>query len=365
MTVYRFDTVTKRISEYAGPASSGVADPYWANVILLLNGTGSVTTESSSYNRTLTTFGTPTLDAGNSLFGTPTYKIDTAADESVRIASDTFVQAAMTNLEWCVEIHARPLNTFGQDNINSFGKFEFGWNKANNNLRAACTGLSAGSYSLSTPNGSALAGDWHHIAFVRDKSISGTWDYLRLFLDGVLVATSAAIPKAAQVDPGAGFGRLIGMNSVSAGGNYTNLRITAGSARYYSNFAPPSSTFTAPPPVITAAGTDLLSDSMYVAYGDQVNPVHGGSTVAGVWRSRRYQLPSAVSFAWARLEGPVTTGAVVRLYGDGVLVYTTPTITSLEPFRVRAIRAKRWEIEVESVDRIVGIRLGQSIEELQ
>jgi hypothetical protein len=118
-------------------------------------------------------------------------------------------------------------------------------------------------------------------------------------------------------------------------------------------------------PAATAAMPDLLMDRLYVTDGTAVKGAVSGSVAAGTWRSRRYQFPAATSFGWGRLEGPAPTGAVVRLYGDGVLVYTTPTITSLEPFRVRAIRAKRWEIEVESVDRIVGIRLGQSIEELQ
>jgi len=118
-------------------------------------------------------------------------------------------------------------------------------------------------------------------------------------------------------------------------------------------------------PAATGAMPDLLSDTLYVADGTAVKGVVSGAVTAGTWRSRRYQFPSPISFGWGRLEGPVVGGAVVRLYADGVLVYTTPTITSRDPFRLPARRAKRWEMEIESTDRITGLRLGQSVEELR
>lgn len=118
-------------------------------------------------------------------------------------------------------------------------------------------------------------------------------------------------------------------------------------------------------PAATGAMPDLLSDTLYVADGTAVKGVLSGATTPGTWRSRRYQFPAPISFGWGKLEGTVVAGAVVRLYTDGVLTYTTPTITSRDPFRLPARRAKRWELEVESTDRITGLRLGQSVEELR
>jgi hypothetical protein len=114
----------------------------------------------------------------------------------------------------------------------------------------------------------------------------------------------------------------------------------------------------------SAAFQDMLTDTLYVVYGAAVVPLAAGPAEAAVWRSRTFVYPSPVSFAWGKVQGQPESGVVLRLYADDALVYTTPSITSREPFRVPPVRARRWAIEVESADRITGVRLAQASEEL-
>ena len=114
----------------------------------------------------------------------------------------------------------------------------------------------------------------------------------------------------------------------------------------------------------TAMLTDLLTDKLYVAVGAGVVPLTQDAPTAATWRSRKFVLDYQPSFAWCRLEGPLTS-AVVRLYGDGVLFYTTPAITNNEPVRLPAVRCREFEIEIESATRITQVVLANNSEELR
>jgi hypothetical protein len=216
-------------------------DAHFSDVLLLLNGQTTITTDASSHNRTLLTSGTPTLDISTPLFGYPTYKIDYNVTEYVGISSDAFVASAFTNNEWCIEIWVRPTQTGAQYNFSYISQIILGW-LGTGNFRATCTNIGGTSTTITTSSNLYTANTWYHIAYVRDNTDS-VFSYLKLYVNGIHVATSTGQNKSAVIGTGATFGRLIGYNNNGAAGNFTNLRITNNTARYYSNFSVPTEAF--------------------------------------------------------------------------------------------------------------------------
>lgn len=116
---------------------------------------------------------------------------------------------------------------------------------------------------------------------------------------------------------------------------------------------------------IQAAFTDLVTDTLYVVAGPTVVDYHAGAGQVAVWRSRRHVMDNYQGYGWARVNGPALTGVVLRLYGDGTLFYTTPSITSRSPVRLPAGQFKRWELEVETSDRITSVVIATTTAELE
>lgn len=113
------------------------------------------------------------------------------------------------------------------------------------------------------------------------------------------------------------------------------------------------------------AYTDLLTDTLYSVAETSVVPINSGALLTGKWRSPRFVLDAYYGFAWLRLTGNFSTGAVVRLYVDGALFYTTPTILSNDPQRLPPGKHKRIELELESTDRITEMVITSTTDELQ
>ena len=111
---------------------------------------------------------------------------------------------------------------------------------------------------------------------------------------------------------------------------------------------------------------DLSTDTLYVGTGTTVKAMHAGTPAGSVWRSRMVKAPSGVptGFAWLRVNGEFGAGSVVKLFADGTLAYTTPTITSNEPLRLPDTMARAWEIEVTGADRITSMVLSDTTEGL-
>lgn len=216
-------------------------DAHFSDVLLLLNGQTTITTDASSYNRTLLTSGTPTLDINTPLFGYPTYKIDYNVSEYVGISNDAFVASAFSNNEWCIEIWVRPTQTGVQYNFSYIGKIILMWTNTNN-FRASCTDIGNSSITISSTSNSYTPNTWYHMAFVRDNT-GPVFSELKLYINGILVGSWGGISKLAIIGTGSVFGRLIGYNSNGTAGNFSNLRITTNTARYYSNFSVPTEAF--------------------------------------------------------------------------------------------------------------------------
>lgn len=109
--------------------------------------------------------------------------------------------------------------------------------------------------------------------------------------------------------------------------------------------------------------TDLTTDTLYVVDGVTVKPFLGAGTRTGLWRSRMFVMPEAPSFAWMRLNGEGPLNGTVRVYADDVLVLAE-IVTGREPFRVEALRGRRWEVEYEGTGNVSSIVLASSAGEL-
>lgn len=114
---------------------------------------------------------------------------------------------------------------------------------------------------------------------------------------------------------------------------------------------------------VTAVLHDPLTDTLYCAAGALALPMRRGDLMTGTWRSRVVVMDGRPLYAWLRLDGPFES-ALVRVYGDGSLVYTTPAIVDDTPVRLPAQRFREVEFEVESASNVTGMALAHTAEEL-
>ncbi len=114
----------------------------------------------------------------------------------------------------------------------------------------------------------------------------------------------------------------------------------------------------------TTALQDILTDSLYAVIGDTVTSMFKNNRRVGVWRSKKFVMDRHPMFAWLRLEGPFDS-AQVRIYGDGTLYYATPEITNNMPVRLPPGRFREIELEVESSDRVTGVVMAHTSDEVR
>lgn len=108
--------------------------------------------------------------------------------------------------------------------------------------------------------------------------------------------------------------------------------------------------------------TDLLTDALFVIDKGKLCAVESGDVEEAVWRSKTYMLNEQPSPGWARIEGDYPIR--LRVIGDGWLAYTTPPITSPEPFRLPSQRWREWAFELVGATRVVEVAVASSREEL-
>jgi hypothetical protein len=220
-------------------ASGGATDPFFGNVLILLNGQSTVTKDSSSYDRTLTA--SADLSSSVTLFDFPTYQIDEASGDQVRIASDSFFNTESSNKEWCLEVWARFGGQGEDERFCSFGQFELRY-YSDGKVAATCYDIANNSYTVFSAPSTCTTEVWYHLLFCRDKS-DATFDYLKLYVDGTLASTSQSINKPSSLPTSEGFGRLLGYFANGSWGHFSNLRFTVDTAREYGNFTRPSAPF--------------------------------------------------------------------------------------------------------------------------
>lgn len=213
-------------------------DPYWNNVTLLIQATGSNGSQSivdaSNTNRSLTVFGNTAITTSDGPFASDTRSIDFDG------TGDYLTTSAF--------------NLSGDFTIEGFIKYDVigGVMMGNENLAVKnCQALrledlGAGSnehlYYNANPiaqvsGGTHSANVWYHLSVTRSGST------VRVFTDGVQVA-SGTDSKSFEV---AAIGAIDTARNPFAfpffDGRISELRITNGVARYTSNFTPPTAPF--------------------------------------------------------------------------------------------------------------------------
>lgn len=107
---------------------------------------------------------------------------------------------------------------------------------------------------------------------------------------------------------------------------------------------------------------DLATDTLLVIDKGELKAVEGGDVEEAVWRSKTFLLNEQPSPGWARIEGDYPIR--MRVIGDGWPAYTTPPITSPEPFRLPSQRWREWAFELVGATRVVEVAVASSREEL-
>lgn len=217
---------------WAAPTSN--TDQYWNQVQILVQGTGNngaiTAPDSSSFNRTPTRVGTPTISTAQFPFGTSSVLNDSA---NLSGFDYPFVFSAAANEPMTIEMYVRFTSLAGGGQIlwstNSDGGAAW-WARLNNDgsIDFACAGASA------TAAGVVVANVWYHLAFVHDGTTK------RLFVNGVErmadVTPSSAITAQTNIRLGGSRPGISG--GLGIVGNWGWFRWTKGVARYTSAFFP-------------------------------------------------------------------------------------------------------------------------------
>ena len=255
-------------------ATSGISDPYFANVVLLLAGdgtNGSQTFVDSSYNNfTLTANGQAQISTSQKKYGTGSMYFDGNGDYIYipNNAAFNFGTGDFT-IEWwmyCSIAWTSMTNPgiAGQKANDSSTGWQIYRNGANNtdkvNIRIGGSGTSSDYHSNATP----ITSTWEHWAVTRQ---SGT---LRWFKNGSLTATYTVTTNVTDSSSS------LNVGYTATWGGYFNgyiddLRITKGIARYTANFTPPSTGFSGISNEAPAANDPYFSDVALLLKGDGTN----------------------------------------------------------------------------------------------
>lgn len=114
----------------------------------------------------------------------------------------------------------------------------------------------------------------------------------------------------------------------------------------------------------TAAHQGLTTDRLFLKDGTAIKALGDGTAATGIWRTKMFSYGWHEGFGWAQVNGQFSSGVVLRLYLDGALIYTTPSIMNNRPVRLPAIKGYRAEVEVESADRVTAFALALTPTEL-
>lgn len=255
-------------------APVGATDDYFNTVALLLHGDSF--TDKSRFAVPVTQFGGISLDSSVPLFRGSSFKTTNPGD---------FLTAALGGAlgagDWTVELFAKPAAGSGFRSL-----FSTRNNGGDNTGERVNLGLDGSGNAFAYTTGFLLSGaagtfgTLRHLAMVKFSGI------IKIYVDGVAVATSSnntqffgslASALAADLD-----------GSESCAGNFAELRVTGGVARYRANFTPPAASF---PEVGTAfpapdpAGDANFADVVAFLRGETLTDSGPDSRPISVWGS--------------------------------------------------------------------------------
>lgn len=117
-----------------------------------------------------------------------------------------------------------------------------------------------------------------------------------------------------------------------------------------------------------AAYHDMLRDELYLAKGTALWRwgMDAAAPLTAQWRSKRFNLPPDSALSCAMVVADDTAKVAFKLWADDQLVMTlglgsVPRVG----FRLPAIRATHWQVEVSGTTKVHRIRLASSMLELQ
>lgn len=226
---------------WAQEAPSG--DPYWSDVVMLVNALDGTVADRSSIGATISVVQSPGGVASTTQTKFNGYSIYNQANSRFKVAANAARQCSgqftyeywawsssstsTYNCPWC------PINTTSNA----------GW--MNGSCGTSKSGRMSVEFTQSYTNyyvsGSTMHNStWHHIAIVR-----GADNVIRFYYDGV--AAAATRSSTATIDFGT-YDWLLGGYMNNAGDNtwagyMDDIRLTKGVARYTANFTPPTEAF--------------------------------------------------------------------------------------------------------------------------
>lgn len=224
-----------------------VTDPDFASVVLLLHADGSngstTITDSSSSAKTVTAAGNAQISTTQSQFGGSSLRLDGTGDAATIANSSDW---RLVNGDFTVEMWIYPLALTADRYFLSH--YDFGANQRSwrFGLAPSTSNLVFGSVSAGgTPESSLNAGagltinTWQHIAISKSGATS------RIFIDGVLKASTSSLSDYGGSTAQLSVGSLLNSGTPSNGLDcyIDDLRITKGVARYTAAFTPPTAAF--------------------------------------------------------------------------------------------------------------------------
>ena len=228
---------------------TGDADPYWANVVLLMHMDGTATAgiaDASHRHPTIELVGGPVLSAVQSKFGGSSLFLNGHSYLRVASSTDWDLSGGDATIEAWIYWTPDPSSNFSggyyagivaQSPVTADQNWLFAVGQGQFGLGSQFNG--GGPDDVLSPSGTPSLASWHHIAV---SKASGT---TRLFVDGVEVAARTANPFKLSSQP-----LFVGaINTTSFADTFVfngyidELRITKGVARYKQNFLPPISPF--------------------------------------------------------------------------------------------------------------------------
>lgn len=114
------------------------------------------------------------------------------------------------------------------------------------------------------------------------------------------------------------------------------------------------------------AYVDLERDELFVAVGNNLYVWQGGDSYkTAVWKSKVFKLPADSLLSCARVIADTPTQVGVKIFADNQLLYelSEGEVTN-HGFRIPAIRASNWQIEVSGSTDIERIAMASSMQEL-
>jgi hypothetical protein len=113
----------------------------------------------------------------------------------------------------------------------------------------------------------------------------------------------------------------------------------------------------------TAGYTDIQSDKLFLAFSNKALKIwNAGSALSYTWKSKKFSLAYPMSFNCAQVEAE-SYSFTAKFYADGTLIHTQ-TVANRNPFRLPAVVARDWEIQIEGTREVFSIDLAQSVSEL-